>query len=202
MCVCGATRGRVGSRRGITRSARCRRPRRSCAGRPCPPSSARRGSSQQVERGWRRRRRWRARSCRGRGGGCAFTAWCTRLLLIYCCLLACCVHVACLLATVLLLVHVLAVLRYQHDRHDRHATRALSCWPWQAVAAMAAALRCDRRTCGRKVSALETCSCTFPASDLPCAVPAYGDWPSQCRDAARRDATLTQRTGRTVQHAL
>ena len=41
---------------------------------------------------------------------------------------------------------------------------------------------------------LETCSCTFPASDLPCAVPAYGDWPSQCRDAARRDATLTTGT--------
>merc|ERR1711938_173376 len=53
MCVWGATRGRVGSRRGITRSARCRRPRRSCAGRPCPPSSARRGS------------RWRG----GGGGG-------------------------------------------------------------------------------------------------------------------------------------
>ncbi len=48
VCVGGATRGRVGSRRGITRSARCRRPRRSCAGRPCPPSSARRA----VERGW------------------------------------------------------------------------------------------------------------------------------------------------------
>ena len=55
VCVGGATRGRVGSRRGTTRSARirCRRPRRSCEGRPCPPSSARRGG------------RWR----RGGGGG-------------------------------------------------------------------------------------------------------------------------------------
>ena len=53
----GATRGRVGSRRGITRSARCRRPRRSCAGRPCPPSSARRGS------------RWRGGGGGGAGGG-------------------------------------------------------------------------------------------------------------------------------------
>ena len=57
MCVWGATRGRVGSRRGITRSARCRRPRRSCAGRPCPPSSARRGS------------RWRGGGGGGAGGG-------------------------------------------------------------------------------------------------------------------------------------
>ena len=48
MCVGGATRGRVGSRRGITRSARCRRPRRSCAGRPCPPSSARPGSRKDL----------------------------------------------------------------------------------------------------------------------------------------------------------
>ena len=34
-------------------------------------SSFQREARQQVERGWWRRRRWRARSCRGRGWGCA-----------------------------------------------------------------------------------------------------------------------------------